>query len=97
MSEKNKMTEKQSIHEEILLKAQNGMLMLLLNIVLMIASIALFIQSVVITGNGNSNSIGIILMVLSGLYFFIIGPIMFAGLKILKPNEALVLTLFGKY
>ena len=91
------MTEKQSIHEEILLKAQNGMLMLLLNIVLMIAAIALFIQSVVITGNGNSNSIGIILMVLSGLYFFIIGPIMFAGLKILKPNEALVLTLFGKY
>jgi len=31
------------------------------------------------------------------LYAFLIGPILYAGLKILKPNEALVLTLFGKY
>ena len=33
----------------------------------------------------------------SFLYIFIFGPLLFAGLKILKPNEALVLTLFGKY
>ena len=97
MSEKNKTIENQSVYEEILLKAQNGMLMLLLNILLMIASVALFIQSVIITESGINNSFGIILLVLSGLYFFIIGPILFAGLKILKPNEALVLTLFGKY
>ena len=31
------------------------------------------------------------------VYFTIVGPIIFAGLKVLKPNEALVLTLFGKY
>lgn len=97
MSENNKSNERQPIYEEILLKAQNGMLMLLFNIVLMIASIALFIQSIIITENGMNNSFGIILLILSGLYFFIIGPILFAGLKILKPNEALVLTLFGKY
>jgi len=40
---------------------------------------------------------GLILMIGGGLYFFVIGPLLFAGLKILKPNEALVLTLFGKY
>ncbi|MDF2593533.1 MAG: hypothetical protein K0S75_2999 [Clostridia bacterium] len=97
MSEKNISNEKQPIYEEIVLKAQNGMLMLLFNIVLMIASMALFIQSIIITENGMNNSVGISLLIVSGLYFFIIGPIMFAGLKILKPNEALVLTLFGKY
>ena len=31
------------------------------------------------------------------LFSCIVGPILFAGLKVLKPNEALVLTLFGKY
>lgn len=97
MSERNKTNEKQSVYEEILLKAQNGMLMLLFNILLMIASAALFVQSIIITENGINSGIGILLLVLSGLYFFIVGPIMFAGLKILKPNEALVLTLFGKY
>ena len=97
MSEKNKTNEKQFIYEEILPKAQNGMVMLLLNIVLMIASIAIFIRGVVITENEINSSLGIILLVLSSLYFFIIGPILFIGLKILKLNEALVLTLFGKY
>lgn len=37
-------------------------------------------------------------MIIAGLlYFCIIGPILYCGLKVLKPNEALVLTLFGKY
>jgi regulator of protease activity HflC (stomatin/prohibitin superfamily) len=31
------------------------------------------------------------------LYLAIIGPLIFVGLKIVRPNEALVLTLFGKY
>jgi regulator of protease activity HflC (stomatin/prohibitin superfamily) len=31
------------------------------------------------------------------VYASLVGPILLAGLKVLKPNEALVLTLFGKY
>ncbi|MDR0423947.1 MAG: SPFH domain-containing protein [Clostridiales Family XIII bacterium] len=31
------------------------------------------------------------------LYVLLISPMLFAGLKILKPNEAYVLTIFGKY
>ncbi len=31
------------------------------------------------------------------LYLGLIGPIIFVGLKVVRPNEALVLTLFGKY
>jgi regulator of protease activity HflC (stomatin/prohibitin superfamily) len=35
--------------------------------------------------------------VLGSLYLCLVGPVLFAGLKVLKPNEALVFTLFGKY
>lgn len=97
MSEKNNINDKQVVYEERFAKAQSGMLMLLLNIVLMIASIVLFIRGVVLAEDGINETLGIILLILSSLYFFIIGPILFVGLKILKPNEALVLTLFGKY
>jgi regulator of protease activity HflC (stomatin/prohibitin superfamily) len=97
MSEINKTTEKQLIQEEIIPKAMSGMAILVMNIVLMIASLALFIRSIVIIENGINNSLGIILLIVSGIYFILISPILFIGLKILKPNEALVLTLFGKY
>jgi len=66
---------------------------LLLNIALMILSIILLICSI----SFMNGIFQIILPTLSMLYFFIIGPIIFAGLNILRPNEALVLTLFGKY
>lgn len=36
-------------------------------------------------------------MMFFGICFIIFGWILFLGLKVLKPNEALVLTLFGKY
>nr|WP_303864746.1 SPFH domain-containing protein [Alkalibaculum bacchi] len=81
------------MEDEILPKTQNGMGILLLNIALMILSIILFICSI----SFMEGIFQIIFPILSILYFLIIGPIMFAGLKILRPNEALVLTLFGKY
>ena len=85
--------EKQLHDEEIVPKSINGMVMLILNIVLMIASVIIFIYGVSYMRNiGN-----VILVILSATYFLIIGPILFVGLKVLKPNEALVLTLFGKY
>jgi len=97
MSEMIKTNEKQLHYEEIAPKTKNGMQILLLNILLMIASLAGFIWSIIIIDNGTNNVAGIMLLVVASLYLFIIGPIMFGGLKILKPNEALVLTLFGKY
>ena len=83
--------------EEIELKAKNGMAMLLLNIVLMIAALVGFIYSIILLGNSTNFVSGILLIVVSALYLFFIGPLLFVGLKILKPNEALVLTLFGRY
>lgn len=97
MSDITKTNEKKLHNEEIEPKSISGMLMLLLNILLMIASIAGFIFGMNLSPNAATLFPGIIFIISGVLYFFIIGPILFAGLKILKPNEALVLTLFGKY
>ncbi|MDF2698896.1 MAG: band 7 protein [Haloplasmataceae bacterium] len=87
------MSEKKVIEEKEL-KAKNGMFILLLNILLMIASIVGFVGGITLLSDSDVN---IFLDFICFLYFLIVGPILFIGLKILKPNEALVLTLFGKY
>lgn len=75
----------------------NGMLMLILNILLCIGSVVGFIYSLFgLDGDGPAGK-WILLVIVSSLYLFLVGPVLFIGLKILKPNEALVLTLFGKY
>lgn len=96
MSNAKKLQEKRMHFEEITPKSMNGMIMLILNILLMLASVAGFILGLVRADVQNSAA-NIALIVICALYLFIIGPILFAGLKILQPNEALVLTLFGKY
>ena len=82
--------------EEILLKAKSGMGMLILNIALMAAAIIGLIAGIFRSvGDGGAFSVLVIIVCL--LYLCLIGPMLFAGLKILKPNEAYVFTLFGKY
>lgn len=88
--------EKNLHYEEMEAKSSNGMEVLVVNIVLMIASVFAGIYGGVLCAKGDI-VIGVILIVAGSIYLSIIGPILFAGLKILKPNEALVLTLFGKY
>jgi regulator of protease activity HflC (stomatin/prohibitin superfamily) len=75
----------------------HGMLVLLLNSLLIIVAVALFILSVTSVANDWPLTLRVIVIVVTSLYGFIVGPILYIGLKILKPNEALVLTLFGKY
>lgn len=84
-------------YEEIEPRAKNGIAMLILNIVLIILGVVAFIRGIILLENNLNFTLGLILVIAGSLYSFIIGPILFAGLKILKPNEALVLTLFGKY
>lgn len=87
---------KNQLHnEEIVAKSMNGMGVLILNIALIIAGLAAFIHGINLFNTGYGK--GILLIIVGGSYSFVIGPIIFAGLKVLKPNEALVLTLFGKY
>lgn len=91
------MTE-QIVEEKVLNKSKNGMAALLLTLLLYLAAIGAIIVGG-ITGlneNGPHNPLGIVLFVI-GLLYVILGWIPLCGLKVLQPQEALVLTLFGKY
>jgi regulator of protease activity HflC (stomatin/prohibitin superfamily) len=90
-------SERQLHYEEIKAKNISGMLMLILNIALMIGAILGFINGIVLAERGAAHGFSLSLIIVCALYFFLIGPFLFIGLKILQPNEALVLTLFGKY
>ena len=86
------------LHEqEIIPRAANGMLVLILNILLTIGAVVLFIWGISLAAKGADTIPAVIYIVAGAVYFAIVSPIIFAGLKVLKPNEALVLTLFGKY
>ena len=81
--------------KEIVLKnKKHGMLVLLLDILLLLAAIGGVIFGGIIMGeNGEGNPILFIVSML----VLCIGWIPLLGLRVLKPQEALVLTLFGKY
>ncbi len=85
----------ENIREKELKGHKNGILMLLLSIALYIAAAILVIVSAVgMDGNGGA---GYVILFIASLLYLCLGWILFLGLKILKPGEALVLTLFGKY
>ena len=78
--------------EKILHGKKNGMLVLLLTIVLyVVAAIGIFIGAAF-----NLGFLSIVLLAVCIAYVSL-GWILLCGLKVLKPQEALVLTLFGKY
>ena len=70
------------------------MVMLLLTLLGYVVFTALFVYSLILLDT--SLFPGILLMALSILYW-VAGIFLFCGLKVLKPQEALVLTLFGDY
>ena len=80
--------------EEKILKAKKGMPILLISVFAYLFAIALIIVGAVMLENGQE--LGTLPMVV-GILWATLGFIPFIGLKILKPQEALVLTLFGKY
>ena len=77
--------------EEKMLKARSGMLYLVLFIGLYLLSIVVFIVSL-----NMESLLKWPLLVLSAIWI-LVGYIPFFGLKVLQPQEALVLTLFGNY
>ena len=80
--------------EKLLNNKKNGMAMLLLFGLLYLAAIGLIVLG------GLMLDIGFLLgaaPLALGVLWAIVGWIPFCGLKVLKPQEALVLTLFGKY
>ena len=91
------MDEKQVEYQEKTLHAPNGLAVLLINIVLMFATVAGIVYSAMqFAAHGGSAGM-IALLAVCILYWCLPCWLLFAGIKVLRPNEALVLTLFGKY
>jgi len=84
-------------NEEIEMRAMSGMGCLIMNIIAVLVCCGAFAYGAYLAATGGSVALAVVLMVVGGLYGFLIGPAIFGGLKIIKPNEALVLTLFGRY
>lgn len=79
--------------QEKVLKARSGMAVLILSILLYIAAgFAVIAGSALMERSGG----GLALMIV-GILWLCIGWLPWLGLKVIKPQEALVLTLFGKY
>lgn len=81
--------------EKIYTTKKNGLAALIFIILVLLASIAGIIFGGICMEH-NKFTLGVPILV-CGLIFFILGWIPLAGLKVLKPQEALVLTLFGDY
>ena len=82
------------MQEKILNTRKNGMTVMLLCILLYVAAILCVVFGAINMDRGNM--LGLLLFI-PGLVWALLGWIPFCGLKVLKPQEALVLTLFGKY
>lgn len=82
------------MNEKVLNKKRNGMAVMLLDILLLIGLTAGLVVGIVLSEGGDS--IGDIIAATCGV-LLCIAWIPLIGLKVLKPQEALVLTLFGNY
>ena len=71
---------------------KNGMAVLAATILGYLVGIAVFVCGIVVIEKTNNP-----VLLIVGILWMVIGWIPFLGLKVLKPQEALVLTLFGQY
>ena len=84
-----------NIPEEKKAKAHAGMPVLFLTILLYLAALGVTIYGAILM-DGENSVLGIALLVV-GIVWLCVGFLPFLGLKVIKPQEALVLTLFGTY
>ncbi len=83
--------------KEIILKnKKRGMPVLLLTIALYLVALAAIIYGGIGMETAPTNILSIVIFAV-GMAYFCTGWIVIPGLKVLRPQEALVLTLFGKY
>lgn len=80
------------MEEKLLTNKNQGMLVLLVSVALYAAAIAGLVFGIIIVEDG-----GLPILLVISIIWLVVGWIPWLGLKVLKPQEALVLTLFGKY
>ena len=92
-------TNHEEIEEKVIQGHKNGGFMLILTLALYIlAFIGTIYSGISLDSLGeNDNGTAYTLIMIVCCLYLMSGWILFLGLKVLKPNEALVLTLFGKY
>ncbi len=83
------------MEEKILQTKKNGMVVLLLTLLGYVAAIAAFVLAAFQLERENY-ILGVPLLIVAIVYV-VVGIFLLCGLKVLKPQEALVLTLFGDY
>lgn len=81
------------MEEKIYTTKKNGMLVLIASLLVMLLGVASIIFSIVMSENDRT----FVPFLVIGLIVCCVGWIPLCGLRILKPQEALVLTLFGTY
>ena len=93
----NRYNEKQA-------KTYNGFVMLVAVLLVIAAGIALMVLGIVNLvqysiemGSDEAVRPSGLIMLLGGIIIMVLGFILCAGFKVINPNEAVVLTLFGKY
>ena len=84
------------MEEKILNTRKNGMAMLLLTLLGYVVAIALFIYSIILL-DAKPDTSGHACSLILSIAYWVAGIFLLCGLKVLKPQEALVLTLFGDY
>lgn len=82
----------EKIFEEKELKAKNGVFMLVLTVFFIFVAIALIAIGAVLI-----ESVGAVFLALGLFYIVVCMPMLFSGLLTIRPNEAAVILLFGKY
>ncbi len=80
------------MEEKVLQGKKNGMLVLLVTLLVYAAAIGGCIAGAIMVENGENPALMVVCIIL-----LCIGWIPLCGLRVLKPQEAVVLTLFGKY
>ena len=84
------------MEEKILTTKKKGMAVLIATVALYVAAIAAAVLTLIRIDTGSCIMLNYIIVGVAFAWIFL-GWILFLGLKILNPQEALVLTLFGKY
>ncbi|MCL2213651.1 MAG: SPFH domain-containing protein [Treponema sp.] len=92
------MVNSEKIHyEEMEKKTSSGMFALIVITLFILVGTAVFVYGIILLDGERDFTLGLACVIGGTLVGFIICPIFYMGLKIIKPNEAIVLTLFGKY
>lgn len=85
------------MEEKFLEGKKHGLLALVGFTLLYIAAVVLFCVGAATVDDGNHINYAMLALLIIGAVWMVIGWLPFLGLKMLRPQEALVLTLFGKY